>query len=108
VNGLQAKRALLGLAVLAIAGHLAAASVTFQFTGTVNPVAPAQIGERAPEGGPGGVGFVLTSNVGPDFILSPGESFEIEFLISLQAHERFRFFVDLVAEPEPSLPLAQE
>jgi hypothetical protein len=55
-------------------------------------------------GGPVGVGFVLTPNVGQDFVLSPNESFEIEFLIALHVHKRFRFFVDLVAEPLATPP----
>jgi hypothetical protein len=52
-------------------------------------------------GGPGGIGFVLTPDVGSDHVLSPGESFDVEFVIALHVHKRFRFFVDLVAEAGP-------
>jgi hypothetical protein len=45
-----------------------------------------------------GVGATLTPEVG-DNILSPGETITVDFLIALQAEERFRFVVDLFGEP---------
>jgi hypothetical protein len=50
------------------------------------------------DGGPDGVGAELTPDVGTDGTLSPGESFTAEFVIGLQAHRAFTFFVDLLAE----------
>ena len=53
------------------------------------------------DGGPGGVGALLTPNVGADGILSPDESFTTAFGIGLQVHAFFTFFVDLLGVPEP-------
>jgi hypothetical protein len=50
------------------------------------------------DGGPGGVGARLTPNVS-DGVLSPSESFTVDFLIGLQARERFTFFVNLLGMP---------
>jgi hypothetical protein len=83
-------------------------AIVARFTNTSSTPLPRPVfkvteisGNTLLNGGPGGVGFVLTPNVGPDFVLSPGESFEVEFLIALHVHKRFSFFVDLVAEAEP-------
>ena len=54
------------------------------------------------DGGPGGVGALLTPDVGADTILSPGESVATAFVIGLQVPTGFTFFVDLLGVPEPS------
>jgi parallel beta helix pectate lyase-like protein len=53
------------------------------------------------DGSPGGVGARLTPNVGTDHLLSPGESFSVEFVIGLQAKKPFTFFVNLLGLPKP-------
>jgi hypothetical protein len=53
------------------------------------------------DGGPAGVGARVKADVGPDELLSPGESFTTEFLIGLQRGRRFRFFVDVWGQPIP-------
>jgi len=53
------------------------------------------------DGGLGGVGATLTPDVGDDGILSPGESFTVDFVIGLQTRNRFKFFVDLLGVPSP-------
>jgi parallel beta-helix repeat protein len=53
------------------------------------------------DGGPGGVGAKLTPNVGTDHLLSPGESFSVEFVIGLQAKKPFTFFVNLLGFSKP-------
>ena len=53
------------------------------------------------DGGPSGAGAQLTADVGPDKILSPGESFTTEFVVGLQNRRRFRFFVDVWGLPIP-------
>jgi hypothetical protein len=47
------------------------------------------------DGGPGGVGAILTPDVGADGVLSPGESFTTKFDIGLQKKVPFTFLVDL-------------
>ena len=51
------------------------------------------------DGGAGGVGATLTPDVGDDGVLSPAESFTVDFVIGLQTRNRFRFFVDLLGVP---------
>ena len=51
--------------------------------------------------GPGGIGFLLTPDVGADGVLLPSESFTTEFVIGLQARSRFAFRVGLVGVPGP-------
>jgi hypothetical protein len=53
------------------------------------------------DGGPAGVGGRLKADVGPDELLSPGESFTTEFVIGLQNGSRFRFLVDVWGQPPP-------
>jgi hypothetical protein len=53
------------------------------------------------DGGPGGVGALLTPDVGSDVILSPNESFTTAFVIGLHLRRQFTFFVDLLGVPEP-------
>jgi hypothetical protein len=45
-----------------------------------------------------GVGATVIPEVG-DRVLSPGETVTVDFVIGLQARERFTFFVDLFGEP---------
>jgi hypothetical protein len=45
-----------------------------------------------------GVGATRTPEVG-DRVLAPGETVTVDFVIGLQARERFTFFVDLFGEP---------
>jgi len=52
------------------------------------------------DGGPGGVGALLTPDVGADGILSPHESVTTGFVIGLQAQAIFTFFVDLLGVPQ--------
>ena len=49
--------------------------------------------------GPGGVGAILTPDVGPDRLLTPGESVTAEFRIGLQTLNPFTFLVDVMGEP---------
>lgn len=51
------------------------------------------------DGGAGGVGATLTPDVGDGGILSPEESFAVDFVIGLQTRNCFRFFVDLLGVP---------
>ena len=53
------------------------------------------------DGGPAGVGAMVTPNVGPDQILSPGESITVDFVIGLQTLPPFTFFVDVIGAPIP-------
>jgi hypothetical protein len=50
---------------------------------------------------PGAVGARLTPDVGSDGLLSPGESFDVQFVIGLQQRKAFTFFVDLLGVAEP-------
>ena len=84
MKGFPARCALLGVAALVVAGRLTANTVTFSFTGTVSFVDPARVGA-----------------IGRPGIVSVGEKLR-------GTVKRFPFFVDLVAEPEPSQPVAQE
>jgi hypothetical protein len=43
-----------------------------------------------------------TPDVGPDGVLSPGESVIVEFAVGLQSRERFTFFVNVFGEPDAS------
>jgi hypothetical protein len=45
-----------------------------------------------------GEGATVTPEVG-DEILGPGETVTVDFVIGLQARERFTFFIDLFGEP---------
>jgi hypothetical protein len=47
-----------------------------------------------------GVGATHTPDVG-DRVLVPGETVTVDFVIALQARQRFTFFVDLFGEPVP-------
>jgi hypothetical protein len=47
-----------------------------------------------------GVGATRTPEVG-DRVLAPGETVTVDFRIGLQTRAPFRFFVDLLAEPQP-------
>lgn len=49
--------------------------------------------------GPAGVGATLTPDVGPDRLLTPGESVIGEFRIGLQTLNQFTFLVDVMGEP---------
>ena len=49
--------------------------------------------------GPGGVGATLTPDVGPDQLLTPGESVTTEFRIGMQTLNPFTFLVDVMGEP---------
>ena len=49
--------------------------------------------------GPGGVGAILTPDVGSDRILAPSESVTAEFRIGLQTLNPFTFLVDVMGEP---------
>ena len=49
--------------------------------------------------GPGGVGAILTPDVGSDRILAPRESVTAEFRIGLQTLNPFTFLVDVMGEP---------
>lgn len=51
------------------------------------------------DSGPGGVGATLTPNVGPDQLLTPGESVTTEFRIGLETLNPFTFLVDVMGEP---------
>jgi CSLREA domain-containing protein len=51
------------------------------------------------DSGPEGVGATLTPDVGPDRLLTPGESVIGEFRIGLQTLNPFTFFVDVMGEP---------
>lgn len=56
------------------------------------------------DGGPGGVGCdvpVPDSALGPDGVLSPGESFTVEFEIGLQTANPFDFFVNALGVVRP-------
>ncbi len=53
------------------------------------------------DGGPAGAGAILTipaTDLGPDGLLSPGESFTTDFAIGLQTLSPFDFFVDAFGE----------
>ena len=53
------------------------------------------------DGTPDGAGAIMTvptPMLGADGLLSPGESFHIDFVIGLQERSRFQFFVDLYGE----------
>jgi hypothetical protein len=52
------------------------------------------------DGGPGGVGSVLTPDVG-DGALSPGESVRVTFVIGIPSRERFWFRVNLRGDEAP-------
>jgi len=52
------------------------------------------------EGEPAGVGARVTADVGPDEILSPGESFTAEFIVGLQTRDEFTFYVNVLGAPE--------
>ena len=47
------------------------------------------------DGGPGGFGSYLTAPLS-DGLLSPGESFTLDFIIGLSSRNRFEFFVDVL------------
>jgi hypothetical protein len=52
------------------------------------------------EAGPAGVGARVIADVGPEGILSPGESFTVEFVVGLQTRDAFRFFINVLGVPE--------
>jgi hypothetical protein len=51
--------------------------------------------------GEGGAGDLLTPDVGPDEVLSSGETLTVQFAIGLHTTARFRFFVDLLGASNP-------
>src|SRR4029453_1136152 len=50
------------------------------------------------DGAPGGIGATVTPAV-PGDVLVPGASMTAEFVIGLQARERFTFLVNVLGEP---------
>ena len=49
-------------------------------------------------GGPAGVGSTLSADLGPDSLLTPGESFTLVYDVGLTTPSPFDFFVDILGE----------